>query len=147
MVSSRGALEYALEMEKKSRDEYLKWAQETSQKDAKQLFLNLSHMEERHVAAITSLLARDAKTIELKGFESVDISFGLKSHSSLGIAYLAKILKYAISREQYSMESYLSIASQVTEPEVKKILETLASEEKYHKNLLTQQYERLYKAH
>ncbi|MBU0761518.1 MAG: ferritin family protein [Candidatus Altiarchaeota archaeon] len=147
MVSFKSALKYALKQEETARDNYLLWSTQTEDKNAKQLFKNLSNMEEKHVKAISNIITQGSTNLALKGFELLDMSYGHQPHSKSNIEYLVRVIKYAISLEEYSMKNYIYIASKVDETSVKKLFMTLAQEEKYHKTLLTQQYNRFLKAH
>lgn len=147
MVSFRNALEYALAQEEIARDNYLSWSKKTNYKDAQNLFRNLSGMEQKHAEAIKRILAGGSSSFKLDNFEIIDMSSGLSPHPTSGMEYLEKIINYAISLEDYSMRNYASIASKVDDESVKTLFLSLSGEEKYHKTLLTQQYNRILKAH
>jgi rubrerythrin len=142
MASLAGAVRFALAWEERARDSYLAWGAQTSDISSRQLFMNLAKMESKHVAALSALRAGDVE-VQLSGGEWLDLSNGMTSFPASGDRQLKAIFEFAIAKEAEANARYSGLASQVSDPKVRRFFLKLAQEEEYHRDILTQQFYRI----
>jgi rubrerythrin len=145
MANLSGALGLALAREREARDNYLRWAGETDNLNARQLFRNLAKMESGHMAALESISLDADPEINLTNAVWLDLSKDMTSFPAAGDRQLRNIFDYALTKEESAAARYEELSLAVEEAALKKLFARLASEEKYHMLLLTEQRTRLLK--
>ena len=131
MESLKDAIVLAVAWEKQARDNYTRWADETTNLNAKKLFMNLAKMEEGHIRSLKSIdLAADIK-VSVEGAEWLDLSQELTSFPTSGDRYLNAIFEYAIAKENTSFNRYLRLSSEVPPGKLADIFKRLMNEEEY----------------
>jgi rubrerythrin len=145
MATLSDAIGLALAWEKVARANYLKWAGETKNLNARQLFMNLAKMESKHMEALESISLESDPKINLSEAIWLDLSKDMTSFPTAGDRQLKNIFDYAVSKEESASARYEDLARTVIETALKTLFTRLAAEEKYHKLLLTEQRMRLLK--
>jgi len=142
MESLEEAVRIALSWELEARDNYLRWSKEANEPNVKRLFFNLHRMEEWHVRLLEGLdFKGDAKVSS--GTVWLDLSHGMTSYPTSSDRRLRGVFEYAISKEEASNSRYQRMAEALPAGKTRDFFLALASEEKYHRTLLIEQYTRL----
>jgi rubrerythrin len=145
MASLEGAIKFAVAWEEDAMRKYIAWGGETSNFNAKKLFRNLARMEARHISLLRGIdVGRDIDVrVEATGW--LDLSRDMTSYPTTGDRELKHIFEYALSKEEDSMRRYASLAQTVGNGKLRGLFTRLVNEERYHKTLLREQYNRLLK--
>lgn len=144
MISLKEAVENAVIWEEKARDDYLRWASETTYKNVTKLLENLASLEQKHVNLLRDIDTSKEVYVDFSGMTYLDLTRGIVRGPTSEDQYLRRIFEYAMEKEQHSIERYALLASQVADPQVKKLFGILALEEKHHKTEILTEYNRLF---
>lgn len=128
----------AIAAEIRSQKLYKALQKSFSHADTAQVFKELVMLEENHEAKLRAAFAKEfpSEKMELQIPEAV-IAAGLE------LTDPAKVLEYAISREEMAHDGYLKLAEHATDPEIKRMMLKFASEESDHKTLLLTEIQKL----
>lgn len=133
--SINDVLQFAIEEEQKAIRTYSNKAQQTTSFEQRTLWEQLARDEMRHKAIITNILeqVREAD-------KKIDFNIELFPPSSPLIedddSQYSEVIAEVISSEEQAYKMYTDLANLAENEEIKKILSTIASEEKIHKDIL-----------
>jgi rubrerythrin len=145
MASLDDAIKLALAWEREARDNYLFWAGKTTSVNAKQLFLNLSKMESKHIVALEGINLNGEYNVDLSTDVWLDLSKDITSFPTVGDRDLKRIFDFAVSKEETASARYANLAKNTTDANLSRLFSKLAKEEAYHKLLITEQRLKLLK--
>ena len=143
--SLQDLLDFAMKREIESQRIYEEVQEKTENSTAKSMLKALALEEQQHIERIRELGGtrasakfNDTKIVEIKNSSFFD------DYAFPEGAELEDVLKFAIKREQASMEFYANIMSAVEGEEAKSICEQLAHDELKHKAKLELMYDDLF---
>ena len=140
-------LDFALQLEADGKAYYEKLAAGSSSRELKNLFTLLAEAEQAHYDV---LLARKNATphavLESQTLEKAKNIFQrlmeMKEYGGQGTLRVDPDgYRHAIKAEEQSIEFYLDAAEKERSPEVRRMLQTLAAEERIHLNIIENIYE------
>jgi rubrerythrin len=102
------------------------------------VFTSLVPMERIHEEKLTALFEKEFPGVPLELVQKL-----FNKGTAFDIGDPQKVLEFAINREEIAFDLYRKMAAETTDPEVVKLLNTLASEEENHKIILQTEILRL----
>lgn len=104
-------------------------------------FHELVVLEQNHEAKVRSLMAKD-----LPGFvHETDLELN-SDFAGLEFTDPAQVLEFAVSREEFTHQLYLDLATEADDESLKTVCLQLAAEEEKHKSLLLTEMQRIHGA-
>jgi rubrerythrin len=137
-------LDFALKMEADGKAYYEKLAAESDSKELKNLFTLLAEAEQTHYDALLArkneaAFARVESGILEQSKNIFQRLMKMKGHDSLKVD--TDGYRHAIKAEEQSIEFYQDAAEKEQTPEVRRLLQALADEERIHLNIAENIYE------
>ncbi len=136
-------LKFAIEKEKEAVAFYSSLAKEATRASLKEIFVNFSKEEEKHVALLSDISGNKAKidSYQFKKITDLKISdYMVETEYKEGMP-MPEILKIAMKREETAVKLYTMLADQTDNKDAKKVFMILVQEESKHKLGLESMYD------
>ncbi len=121
---------------------FYRMAADRSNPGVKKAFEELAKEEEGHKKKLEGFDLKKIEQTELKEMRGMGLSEIMEDVPFSSDMSYADLLRMAIKNEERSQKLYLSTAKMVKEPELEKLLLTLAQEESTHKERLEKIYDK-----
>lgn len=126
-------LKCAIEREDTSYKVYSSIIDKIEDPGAKAMVSQLAEEELRHKTMLERLDPSKLRDLHPQKIQDLKIAEYLKDRTITEVSSLQDVLIFAMKREKEAHELYTKLATVVSDPEVKKLLELLAQEELRHK--------------
>lgn len=123
----------AIEKEENAYKLYSGILNKISDPGAKAMISQLAQEELEHKEALKKLDKKKLKKVEPKKIEDLKIAEFLEDRTITETSNLQDVLVFAMKREKEAYEFYSKFAQEVTDPGLKKVLESFAQQELKHK--------------
>lgn len=132
---------FAIRKEAEAYNLYKTYSQLTKTPGLKTMFEELAQEEKRHREILEQIDRKDVSEYKLEKIPDLKIGdFVEEQEFSPDIDY-ASALRFAIKREEHSLELYNHMAEGTDDPQLKKLFSALAQEEAKHKLRLETEYD------
>ena len=137
----REVITFAIRKEAEAFNLYTTYSQLVKTPGLKQMFTDLSKMEQKHREILEGVGKEDVSKYQLKNIQDLKISdFVDKEDFSPDMDY-ASALRLAMKREEDAHRLYTKLSSGTNNPELIKLFSVLAQEESKHKLMLETEYD------
>jgi len=134
-------MDFALEKEKEAVQFYKMCSEMTDQSNMKEVFLEMSHEEEKHVNMIRNFKPGSIERGKLDIVPNLKISDYLVDMEFSKDMNFQQLLILAMKREEKSIQLYTALAESNSDENVVKLFRMLAQEELRHKNRIEKEYD------
>jgi len=132
---------FAIRKEAEAFNLYTTYSQLVKTPGLKQMFTDLSKMEQKHREILEGVGKEDVSKYQLKNIQDLKISdFVDKEDFSPDMDY-ASALRLAMKREEDARRMYAHLAGGTNNPKLVKLFSVLAQEESKHKLMLETEYD------
>lgn len=128
-------LEFAIDREKEAVEFYASLAKQATRASLKEIFVNFSKEEKKHVALLSDIAGNKEKidAYEFKEITDLKISDYLVEKEYEEGMPMPEILKLAMKKEEKAVKLYTDLAEQTDNKDAKKVMLILVQEESKHK--------------
>ncbi len=128
-------LEFAIDREKEAVQFYASLAKQATRASLKEIFVNFSKEEKKHVALLSDISGNKEKidAYEFKEITDLKISDYLVEKEYVEGMPMPEILKLAMKKEEKAVKLYSDLAEQTDHKDAKKVMLILVQEESKHK--------------
>lgn len=128
-------LEFAIDREKEAVEFYASLAKQATRASLKEIFVNFSKEEKKHVALLSDISGNKEKidAYEFKEITDLKISDYLVEKEYEEGMPMPEILKLAMKKEEKAVKLYSDLAEQTDHKDAKKVMLILVQEESKHK--------------
>lgn len=126
-------IKLAIEKEANAHKLYSGMLDKISDPGAKAMISQLAQEELEHKEALEKLNVENIKKLEPRKIEDLKIAEFLKDRDITETSSLQDVLVFAMKREKEAYEFYSKFAQEMTDPDIRKVLESFAQQELKHK--------------
>ncbi len=133
--------DFAIRMEKDGLEFFTQAAESVSDQAARNMLLSLANDEKRHIQIIIDL--KEGRLSQVKGQVLAGVKNVFQQLADDNISFidkdasLTRVLEGGLSLERKSIGLYHQLAQETSDPQQKKVWQTLEGEEKKHEKLLS----------
>jgi rubrerythrin len=135
------AITFAIRKEAEAYNLYKTYSQLTKTPGLKQMFEELAQEEQKHRKILEGVEKKDVTEYKIEKIPNLKIGDFVEEQEFSPDMDYASALRFAIKREEHSLDLYNHMAGGTDDPELRKLFSALAQEEAKHKLRLETEYD------